>query len=61
MKFILVAEKTPVEFSKSVQKYLDEGYHLKGDTFTTPVYLNKHVVYWYNQILVKDEPEESVK
>ncbi len=59
MKFVLVSEKYAACFSDKVQRYLDEGYELKGETFTTTVTLYKTVEYYFNQVLVKNEEKES--
>jgi len=57
MKFVLVCEMFPEIFNKKVQQYLDEGYELRGKTFTTTVTHYKTVEYRYNQVLVKNEDQ----
>ena len=59
MKFVLVSEKYAQCFNEKVQRYLDEGYELKGETFTTTVTLYKTVEYYFNQVLVKNGEKES--
>ena len=59
MKFVLVCEKYANCFTEKVQRYLDEGYELRGKTFTTTVTYYKTVEYHYNQVLVKNNNSEE--
>lgn len=59
MKFVLVSEQYAECFNQKVQRYLDDGYELRGKTFTTTVTLYKTVEYYFNQVLVKNEEKES--
>lgn len=58
MKFVLVCEKYAKAFTEIVQRYLNEGYELRGNTFTTTETYYKTVEYRYNQVLVKNDNDE---
>ena len=59
MKYVLVSSKYAECLTELVQTYLDEGFQLKGETFTTTVPLYKCVEYYYNQVVIKDEDSEQ--
>lgn len=62
MKFVLVCEESSSSFTEKVQRYLDEGYELRGNTFTTTTTYYETAEYCYNQVLIKNdekEPEEN--
>ncbi len=58
MKFALV-RRDFYTFDQVVQRYLDEGYELRGETFVTTYPLYKTVGYHYNQVLVKYDDDET--
>lgn len=61
MKFVLVCERYDSCFTKQVQRYLDEGYELRGKTFTTTKKHCQEVECYYNQVLVKNNNDETEK
>ena len=56
MKFVLVYSNDPDEFVEEVQQYLDNGYELRGETFSPP-----EGGFVYNQALVKEELNKRSK
>ncbi len=46
-------------FDKVVQQRLDAGYELRGETFVTTYPLYNGVGYYYNQVVVKYDDDET--